>query len=100
MTTIHVTILLMFFQVASPESSNVSELYINPATQEVIVEFKSGGTYSYTNVNAVAIDDLLYTRKPVSLGQWVNLHLSQNPGVICDNLDSVIRNIQREPIAA
>tara|TARA_Y100000401_G_scaffold93078_1_gene79271 strand:+ start:260 stop:532 length:273 start_codon:yes stop_codon:yes gene_type:complete len=90
----------MFFQVASPESSNIAELYINPATLECIVEYKSGGTYSYTNVNAVAVDDLLYTRKPVSLGQWVNLHLSQNPGVICDNLDKVVRDIQREPIAA
>ncbi len=97
---IHVTISIMFFQVASPESSNIAELYINPATLECIVEYKSGGTYSYTNVNAVAVDDLLYTRKPVSLGQWVNLHLSQNPGVICDNLDKVVRDIQREPIAA
>ena len=41
----------MFFQVASPESSNIAELYVNPATSEVIVEYKSGGTYSYTNVD-------------------------------------------------
>ena len=90
----------MFFQVASPESSNIAELYVNPATSEVIVEYKSGGTYSYTNVNKVAIDDFLYTRADLSLGQWVNKNLAQNPAVVCDNLDSVIRNIQREPIAA
>ena len=90
----------MFFQVASPESSNIAELYINPATLECIVEYKSGGTYSYTNVDRVAIDDLLYARADVSLGQWVNANLSQVPGVIADNLDNLVRNIQREPIAA
>tara|TARA_Y100000401_G_scaffold115420_1_gene119104 strand:+ start:70 stop:342 length:273 start_codon:yes stop_codon:yes gene_type:complete len=90
----------MFFQVTNPQSSNIAELMINPATLEVIVEYKSGGTYSYTNVNAVAIDDLLYTRQPVSLGQWVNTHLAKVPGVVCDNLDALVRDIQREPIAA
>ena len=82
------------------ESSNIAELYVNPATSEVIVEYKSGGTYSYTNVNKVAIDDFLYTRANLSLGQWVNKNLAQNPAVVCDNLDAVVRNIQREPIAA
>ena len=90
----------MFFQVTNPQSSNIAELMINPATLEVIVEYKSGGTYSYTNVNAVAIDDLLYTRQPVSLGQWVNTHLAKVRGVVCDNLDALVRDIQREPIAA
>ena len=90
----------MFFSVANVQSSNIDEMYINPATSEVIVEYKSGGSYSYTNVDRVAIDDLLYARADLSLGQWVNNNLAKNAGVICDNLDTVIRNIQREPIAA
>ena len=84
----------------SPQSSNIAELMVNPATSECIVEYKSGGTYSYTNVDRVAIDDLLYARKDLSLGQWVNNNLSKVPGVVCDNLDAVVRDIQREPIAA
>ena len=90
----------MFFQVSNVESTNIDELYINPHTSEVIVEYKSGGSYSYTNVDKVAIDDLLYARQDVSLGQWVNTNLAKNAGVICDNLNELIRNIQREPIAA
>lgn len=90
----------MFFQIANVQSSNIDELYINPATSEVIVDYKSGQTYSYTNVNRVAIDDLLYARADLSLGQWVNEHLKSDPSVTFDNLDSVVRNIQREPIAA
>ena len=90
----------MFFQVSNPQSSNIAELMVNPATSECIVEYKSGGTYSYTNVDRVAIDDLLYARADLSLGQWVNTHLAKNAGVIADNLDALIRNIQREPIAA
>ena len=90
----------MFFQVSNVQSSNISELYVNPTTSECIVEYKSGGTYSYTNVNRVAIDDLLYAREDVSLGQWVNANLAKVPGVICDNLDALVRDIQREPIAA
>ena len=90
----------MFFSVANCQSSNIAELYINPATSECIVEYKSGGSYSYTNVDRVAIDDLLYAREDVSLGQWVNTNLAKNSGVICDDLNALIRNIQREPIAA
>ena len=90
----------MFFQVSNPKSSNIAELMVNPTTSECIVEYKSGGTYSYTNVDRVAIDDLLYARADLSLGQWVNANLAKNAGVITDNLDTVVRNIQREPIAA
>ena len=90
----------MFFQVTNPQSSNIAELMVNPATSECIVEYKSGGTYSYTNVDRVAIDDLLYARQDVSLGQWVNTHLVKSAEVIADNLDTLVRNIQREPIAA
>ena len=90
----------MFFQVSNIKSSNIAELMVNPATSECIVEYKSGGTYSYTNVDRVAIDDLLYARVDLSLGQWVNSNLSKVAGVICDNLDAVVRDIQREPIAA
>ena len=90
----------MFFQVSNVESSTVEEMFINPATSEIIVEFKSGGSYSYTNVDRVVIDDLLYARNDLSLGQWVNNSLTKNPEVTCDDLNAVIRNIQREPIAA
>ena len=90
----------MFFQVSNVESSTVEEMFINPATSEIIVEFKSGGSYSYTNVDRVVIDDLLYARNDLSLGQWVNNNLTKNPEVTCDDLNAVIRNIQREPIAA
>ena len=88
----------MFFQVSNVESSNIDELFINPTTSEVIVEFKSGNSYSYTNVDRLAIDDLIYTRESVSLGQWVNKNLVRNAEVICDNLSGLIRNIQREPL--
>ena len=90
----------MFFQVSNVESSTVEEMFINPATSEIIVEFTSGGSYSYTNVDRVVIDDLLYARNDLSLGQWVNNNLTKNPEVTCDDLNAVIRNIQREPIAA
>lgn len=90
----------MFFQVSNVQSSNIEELYINPTTSEVIVDFKNGKTYSYTNVDRVAIDDLLYARQDVSLGQWVNAHLVKSSEVVADNLDALVRNIQREPIAA
>lgn len=90
----------MFFQVSNVQSSNIDELYINPTTSEVIVDFKNGKTYSYTNVDRVAIDDLLYARQDVSLGQWVNTHLVKAAEVVADNLDQLVRNIQREPIAA
>ena len=90
----------MFFQVSNVQSSNIEELYINPTTSEVIVDFKNGKTYSYTNVDRVAIDDLLYARADVSLGQWVNEHLIKSAEVVVDNLDALVRNIQREPIAA
>ena len=99
-TIVHLFVTIMFFQVSNVQSSNIAELMVNPATSECIVEYKSGGTYSYTNVDRVAIDDLLYARKDLSLGQWVNTHLAKSSGVICDNLDALIRNIQREPIAA
>lgn len=90
----------MFFQVSNVQSSTVEDMFINPATSEIIVEFKSGGSYSYTNVDRVVIDDLLYARNDLSLGQWVNNNLTKNPEVTCDDLNAVIRNIQREPIAA
>ena len=90
----------MFFQVSNVESSTVEEMFINPATSEIIVEFRKGGSYSYTNVDRVVIDDLLYARNDLSLGQWVNNNLTKNPEVTCDDLNAVIRNIQRDPIAA
>ena len=91
----------MFFTVSNVVSSNIAELHINPAEREVIVEFKNGSHYSYTNVNAVAIDDLLYARvDDISFGTWVNDNLIQGEAVIYDNLDKAIRSIQREPIAA
>ena len=91
----------MFFTVSHIESSNIAELHINPADREVIVEFKNGSHYSYTNVNPVAIDDILYARqRDISWGTWVNTNLITGEGVICDKLDDVVRNIQREPIAA
>ena len=99
-TIVHLFVTIMFFQVSNVQSSNIAELMVNPATSECIVEYKSGGTYSYTNVDRVAIDDLLYARKDLSLGQWVNSNLAKVSGVVCDNLDEVVRNIQREPIAA
>ena len=52
------------------------------------------------NVDRVAIDDLLYARRDVSLGQWVNTHLVKSTEVVVDNLNALVRNIQREPIAA
>ena len=90
----------MFFSVTNVKSTNIAELHVNPTTSEVIVEFNSGNHYSYTNVDRVAIDDLLYARKDISLGQWVNANLVKSEGVIYDNLDELVRNIQREPIAA
>ena len=78
----------MFFQVSTVKSSNIQELMVNPATSEVIVEFKSGEFITYTNVNRVAIDDLLYARDGYSLGGWVNANCSKDSETICDNLDA------------
>ena len=91
----------MFFTLSSINSSSVSDLHLNPANREAIVEFKNGSHYSYTNVDTVAMDDLLYNRKDdISVGKWVNTNLVKDSQVVCDNLDAVVRNIQREPIAA
>ena len=91
----------MFFQVSNVQSSNIDELHINPATRECIVMFKNGSHYSYTDVNAVAIDDLLYARQDdISLGTWVNENLVTNTDVKYDNLDAVIQTINRPELAA
>ena len=52
-------------------SGAVAQLIVNPVTGNVIVEFKNGYAYSYSNVSRRAIINLL-AQPNMSLGFWVN----------------------------
>lgn len=60
----------------------VRRIYADPLTGEVSVTFKGGGIYDYTNVNRLAILNLMLN-KNISLGFWVNKNLLNNERVVC-----------------
>jgi hypothetical protein len=59
------------FTVTRRTSDAVAQLIVNPVLGDVLVEFKNGYAYQYTNVSRRAILNLL-ANKNMSLGFWVN----------------------------
>ena len=58
------------------KSSAVNQLNVDELERIAQVEFKNGGKYTYFDVAADAIRELLYNSKPdTSIGQWVNNNL-------------------------
>jgi hypothetical protein len=57
--------------------SSCATLYVSPQTSTVTVEFKGGGTQTFTNVNGGDIENLL-SDTTVSVGKWVNQVLLGN----------------------
>ena len=58
------------------KSSAVNQLNVDELERTAQVEFKNGGKYTYFDVAADAIRDLLYKSTPeTSIGQWVNENL-------------------------
>tara|TARA_R100000781_G_scaffold12424_1_gene11015 strand:- start:42 stop:275 length:234 start_codon:yes stop_codon:yes gene_type:complete len=58
------------------KSSAVNQLNVDELQGIVQVEYKNGGKYTYFDVAADAIRDLLYKSTPdTSIGQWVNNNL-------------------------
>ena len=57
-------------------SSAISQLNVDELEGIAQVEFKNGGKYTYFDVAADAIRELLYESTPeTSLGEWVNNNL-------------------------
>jgi hypothetical protein len=63
-------------------SACVRRIYADPLTGEVSVTYKGGSIYDYTNVNRLAILNLMLN-KNISLGFWVNKNLLNNERVVC-----------------
>ena len=58
------------------KSSAVSQLNVDELERIAQVEYKNGKKYTYFDVAADAIRDLLYKSTPeTSIGQWVNNNL-------------------------
>ena len=53
-------------------SSNISDLAYNPATKVLTVTFKSGGTYSYENVDPEKYQALMSAE---SIGKHLHQHI-------------------------
>ena len=65
---------LFSFNVVSRSSSAVNNIVTDLFAGEVLVEYKNGECYSYSNVSRRAILNLLL-QKNLSLGFWVNENL-------------------------
>ena len=48
----------------TPQSSNIARVGYDTETQELVVEFKSGGTYAYDGVSANTAADLASDPSP------------------------------------
>ena len=58
------------------KSSAVNQLNVDELERIAQVEFKNGGKYTYFDVAADAIRELLYKSTPdTSIGSWVNVNL-------------------------
>ena len=74
---IHLTI-TMFFKPNTIESSTVRNILLNPATNQVMVQFKNNAkTYLYDNVSEEAIVDVFFG-EIVSFGKFVNAYCKGN----------------------
>jgi hypothetical protein len=72
----------MFVTPTTIKSSNVRNIQLNPATNQVIVQFKSNAkTYLYENVSAEAIFDVILG-EITSLGKFVNAYCRGNESVM------------------
>jgi hypothetical protein len=60
-----------FIAVTNRTSDAVYQLLVNPFYGTVLVEFRNGYSYQYSNVSRRAIANLLLN-KNMSLGFWVN----------------------------
>lgn len=69
--TIQLAYTCMFFNINPRTSDAVRWLSVNPITGEVMVEFKNGYAYCYTNVSRRAIMNLMLNNN-MSLGFWIN----------------------------
>ncbi len=65
---------LFSFNVVSRSSSAINHIVTDLLAGEVLVEYKNGECYSYSNVSRRAILNLLL-QKNISLGFWVNENL-------------------------
>ena len=67
----------MFNFTISRTSSAISSITCNLVTSRVLVTYKTGQTYLYTNVSKRALTNLYFNRN-MSLGFWVNDNLKEN----------------------
>ena len=68
----------MFFKPNSIESSTIRDIQLNPATNQVMVQFKNNSkTYLYDNVNEEAIVDVFFG-EIASFGKFVNAYCKGN----------------------
>ena len=72
----------MFFSPTNVKSSTVRNIQLNPATNQVIVQFKNNAkTYLYENVSVEAIADVFFGEIE-SLGKFVNAYCKGNESVM------------------
>ena len=72
----------MFFSPTNVKSSTIRNIQLNPATNQVIVQFKNNAkTYLYENVSVEAITDVFFG-ETVSLGKFVNAYCKGNESVM------------------
>ena len=72
---------IMFFTPTNVQSSSVRNIQLNPATNQVIAQFKNNSkTYLYENVSADAIIDVFFGEIE-SLGKFVNAYCKGNESV-------------------
>ena len=67
----------MFVNVTNRTSTAIEELQVDALSKQAIVTFSGGDTYAYGNVSTRAILNVLFN-PDVSLGFWVNNHLTQS----------------------
>ncbi len=67
----------MLITVPSRTSSAISSLQVDGLKKQAYVTFKNGQSYAYGNVSTRAILNVLFN-PDVSLGFWVNNHLTQS----------------------
>ncbi len=68
----------MFFKPNAFESSTIRNIMLNPATNQVIVQFKGNDkTYLYENVSVDAITDVFFG-EITSFGKFVNAYCKGN----------------------
>jgi len=68
----------VFFKPNAFESSNVRSIMLNPATRQVIAQFKGNDkTYLYENVSEEAITEVFFG-EITSFGKFINTYCKPN----------------------